>query len=183
MLGPSDGSAQEDATIDAMSGMDGAIGMDAGPCPPTMAYVQTDGGVCVDLYEGALVRTLADGGEVLWEFFKDIDNVDASIRAVPANAIFPQGYISQVQATAACKAAGKRLCTLEEWTAACRGRPSQDFIYPYGDAYDKTACNEGRASPIPRLFPNPTYSYQELNDPRCNQLDGGLAHGGDFPKC
>jgi formylglycine-generating enzyme required for sulfatase activity len=181
MTGPSDAAPMDDSTVDAaMMGMDGAMGMDAGPCPSGMAFVAADAGVCVDLYEGALV--VADGGAA-WPWFDPIDSVDAAMRAVPANALYPQGYISQVQATAACKAAGKRLCTLEEWTAACRGQPQHDYLYPYGDTYDKTACNEGRESPIVRLFPNPTYSYQELNDPRCDQLDAGLAHGGDFPKC
>jgi hypothetical protein len=172
-----------DATIDSVASMDAAM-MDAGPCPPEMVFVRAgDAGVCVDRYEGALVVS-ADGGSMAWPFFDPVDKVDAaSIQAVPAQGIYPQGYISQVQATAACNRSGKRLCTLEEWTAACRGQPDHDYIYPYGDTYDPSACNEGRASPIVRLFPNPTYSYQELNDPRCDQLDGGLAHGGDFPKC
>ncbi len=155
------------------------------PCPPEMAYVRTDGGVCVDLYEGALVVKIADGGESPWPFYDSIDTVDASaIRAIPAKGIFPQGYISQVQATAMCAHSGKRLCTFDEWTAACRGQPDHDYVYPYGDTYDSTACNEGRTSPIIRLFgPNPTYSYQELNDPQCDQLDAGLARGGDYAKC
>lgn len=180
-----DGAAPLDATVDGtmmMMMMDGGM-MEAGPCSPEMAFVRTDGGaVCVDRFEGALV-VVADGGEMAWPWFDPIDKVDASIRAVPAEGIYPQGYISQVQATDACKRSGKRLCTLDEWTAACRGQPDHDYVYPYGDTYDPSACNEGRESPIVRLFPNPTYSYQELNDPRCDQLDGGLAHGGDFPKC
>jgi len=83
-----------------------------------------------------------------------------------------------------CAHSNKRLCTLAEWTAACRGQPQEDYVYPYGNTYDPTACNEGRQSPIIRLFgPTPTYSNQELNDPRCDQLDAGLARGGDYPKC
>jgi sulfatase modifying factor 1 len=167
---------------------------DSGPCPAGMALVMPpdlDGGdaaasaVCVDLYEGALVQRDDDGGESPWPFYESVDGVDAStIRAVPARGIYPQGYISQVQATEACARSGKRLCTLAEWTAACRGQPAHDWVYPYGDVYDPSACNEGRESPIVRLFgPNPTYSNQELNDPQCDQLDGGLARGGDYARC
>ncbi len=156
-----------------------------GPCPADMAFVRSDGGVCVDLYEGALVAASADGGETPWPFYDPIDNVDASaLRAIPAKGIFPQGYISEVQAAAMCAHSGKRLCTFDEWTAACRGQPDHDYIYPYGDTYDSTACNEGRESPIVRLFgPTPTYSYQELNDPQDDQLDAGLARGGAYTKC
>ncbi len=153
----------------------------ASPCPAGMALVSApDAGVCVDLYEGALVQ-----GGAPWPFYESLDGVDASaIRAVPAEHIYPQGYISQVQAAAACARSGKRLCTLAEWTAACRGQPAHDYVYPYGDTYDPSACNEGRESPIVRLFgPNPTYSNAELNDPECDQLDAGLARGGDYAKC
>ncbi len=170
-----------DATFDVTS--DVAVEA-ASPCPPDMALVQTDAGVCVDLYEGALVQT-TDAGDVAWPFYDSIDAVDASdLRAVPAKGIYPQGYISEVQASAMCARSNKRLCTFSEWTAACRGQPTHDYIYPYGDTYDVTACNEGRESPIIRLFgPTPTYSNQELNDPACDQLDAGLAKGGDYVKC
>src|SRR5262249_7997522 len=108
----------------------------------------------------------------------------ASFRAVPAHGVFPQGYISEEQARAACEASGKRLCTFDEWTAACRGRPEHDNLYPYGDTYEPGACNEGKPSPILQLFgPNPTFSSEELNDPRCDQIDGGLARGGAYAKC
>jgi hypothetical protein len=162
-----------------------AADADAGPCPSDMTFVRTDAGVCVDLYEGALVQNTPDGGVVPWPFYDPIDSADASaLRAVIAKDIFPQGYISQVQAATMCANSGKRLCTLEEWTAACRGEPDHDYVYPYGDTYDPTACNEGRESPIIRLYgPNPSYSNAELNDPQDDQLDAGLARGGSFPKC
>jgi formylglycine-generating enzyme required for sulfatase activity len=151
-----------------------------------MALVDFDGGrMCVDRYEGALRLIEPDGGEAVWPYNTPVDAVDASaIRAVVAHGEKPQGYISYVQAEAACKASGKRLCTRDEWTAACRGRPEHDYVYPYGNTYDPTACNEGRPSPIMTLFgPSPTYSSAELNDPRCDALDGGLAKGGEHPLC
>ena len=169
--------------VDAGALRDGAL---ARACPDLTARVTTDGGsVCVDLYEGALVMRLADGGEAPWPYYEPVDGHDGgALRAVPARGIPPQGYISAVQAAAACEASGKRLCTYDEWVSACRGLPDQDRTYPYGDIYEPGACNEGKESPIVRLFgPTPTYSNAELNDPRCDQLDGGLARGGAHPRC
>lgn len=182
----SDDANAADATVDTLG--DAVVDGDAAagnPCPPDMVFVATDAGVCVDTYEGALVVRSGDGGETPWPFYDSIDTADASaLHAVVAKGIFPQGYISQTQATTMCANAGKRLCTFEEWTAACRGEPAHDYVYPYGDTYDDAACNEGRESPIVRLFgPNPSYSNQELNDPQCDQLDAGLARGGDYAKC
>jgi len=173
--------AAADTTLDVV--VDAVL--EAGsPCPPGMAFVQTDSGVCVDLYEGALVQ-LTDGGVVPWPYYDAIDDIDAqNLYAVPAKGIFPQAYISEVQASLMCAQANKRLCTFVEWTAACRGQPEYDYVYPYGNTYDDAACNENRESPIIRLFgPDPSYSNAELNDPACDQLDAGLAQGGDFPKC
>lgn len=39
----------------------------------------------------------------------------------------------------ACRDAGKRLCTAEEWGQACRG-PSES-IYVFGDTFDRETCN------------------------------------------
>src|SRR5262249_22074692 len=50
-------------------------------------------------------------------------------------------------ASAACVAAGKRLCTAAEWLAACDGDPDGSgtaqvgTVYPYGDVPDPAACN------------------------------------------
>jgi sulfatase modifying factor 1 len=89
------------------------------------------------------VVRLADGGEASWPYFEPVDGLDAGeVRAVPARGIPPQGYISAVQAAAACEGSGKRLCTYDEWVSACRGRPDHDSTYPYGDTYEPGACNE-----------------------------------------
>ena len=185
------------APSDSPSATDGGPAIDAtlndasdagpGPCPDESALVTTleAGTVCVDLYEGALLQRDEDGGESAWPWYLPVDDLDAgAVRAIPAKGIFPQGYISQIQATAACNASGKRLCTFDEWTAACRGQPQHDYVYPYGDTYETGRCNEGNESPIIELFgPDPSYDDQELNDPRCDQLDGGLAHGGAYSGC
>jgi hypothetical protein len=176
------------APVDGGSGVDSTVGSGdaaASPCPAQSALVEADGGrVCVDLYEGAIVLTSDAGPESAWPWYLPVDDIDAGYRAVPADGVFPQGYISQVQATAACNASGKRLCTFEEWTAACRGQPAHDYVYPYGDTYEAGRCNEGHESPIVILFgPTPSYDNAELNDPRCDQLEGGLARGGAYAGC
>jgi formylglycine-generating enzyme required for sulfatase activity len=143
------------------------------------------GTVCVDLYEGALLQRDDDGGESPWPWYLPVDDLDAgAVRAIPAKGVFPQGYISQVQATAACNASGKRLCTFAEWTAACRGQPAHDYVYPYGDTYEAGRCNMEHTSPITELFgADANYDNAELNDPRCDQLEGGLAQGGAYSGC
>src|SRR5271167_757708 len=109
--------AATDASVDAT--LDAAVDavFEAGsPCPPGMAFVQADSGVCIDLYEGALVQ-VTDAGVTPWPYYDSIDGIDASnLYAVPAKGIFPQGYISEVQAAAMCAQANKRLCTFVEWT-------------------------------------------------------------------
>jgi len=176
------GIAPVDATLSDGTAPDAATGA----CPELMALVEAEAGpVCIDLYEGALLQMEPDGGETAWPFYEPIDGYDAGeFRAVPAAGLFPQGYINQVQSAAACAASGKRLCSFDEWTAACRGQPEHDYTYPYGDTYEPGWCNEGKESPIVELFgPDPTYSDTELNDPRCDQLEGGLAQGGAYPDC
>ncbi len=51
----------------------------------------------------------------------------------------PWVNVSWTEADAACTAAGKRLCTEEEWELACAG--TADNMFPYGNDYDDEACN------------------------------------------
>ena len=48
----------------------------------------------------------------------------------------PWSNVSYEDARNACLDAGKRLCTKEEWIAACKQ------TYPYGDAYSAGTCND-----------------------------------------
>ncbi|MBN1760242.1 MAG: SUMF1/EgtB/PvdO family nonheme iron enzyme [Chitinispirillaceae bacterium] len=50
----------------------------------------------------------------------------------------PRAYVSLYQAMDSCFAAGKRLCTVEEWSVACAGPYS--WKYPYGQKYEPYAC-------------------------------------------
>ena len=52
------------------------------------------------------------------------------------------------EAEALCKNAGKRLCSEDEWEAACRG--PQNLRFPYGTRYDPGACNTADAKDNPR---------------------------------
>jgi formylglycine-generating enzyme required for sulfatase activity len=125
--------------------------------------------VCVDKYEGAIEK---------WSFSQDLDDKDAgTYRAIVAKGVKPQVNISATQAEWACEASGKRLCTLVEWTAACRG--PKNTLYPYGDKYVKGACNEGRPSPTRRYRPR----SGRLDDPHLAELDATIEPGGSFPRC
>jgi hypothetical protein len=154
-----------------------------GPCAEEMALVALpDGGLCVDRWEAYVVE-LADGGERPHSPFQVI--AGATVAARSAAGVTPQGYISQVEASAACANAGKRLCTATEFAQACRGPDAGDF-YPYGGGAHQTGyCNEGKGSSMARFFgtdPN-AWTYAEFNDPILNQWDGGLAPTASFPHC
>lgn len=60
--------------------------------------------------------------------------------AVSLPGVIPQAFLSEVQASAACTMAGKRLCTDTEWLKACRGAASN--AYPYGGTHVDGACND-----------------------------------------
>ena len=52
------------------------------------------------------------------------------------------------EADALCGNSGKRLCSEEEWEAACRG--PQNLRFPYGTRFDPEACNTTDAKDNPR---------------------------------
>ncbi|MCQ2053955.1 MAG: SUMF1/EgtB/PvdO family nonheme iron enzyme [Fibrobacter sp.] len=51
----------------------------------------------------------------------------------------PRDMVSQEQAAMLCEQAGKHLCSIDEWQAACRGK--DNFKYSYGDGYKQNKCN------------------------------------------
>ena len=87
-------------------------------------------------------------------------------RAVSRSGAVPQGYLSKPLAENACRAAGKRLCTIDEWTTACRGQ--QNTKFPYGGSYRQAACNVFR-SDHPGLILHGNFSV-DLLDPRLNTV-------------
>lgn len=141
------------------------------PCPEEMVLVVHERvRTCIDRYEASL-----EG----WRFAMPLDDRPGPLpRAVPAKGVKPQVNISQEQAAEACAAAEKRLCTADEWVAGCRG--PNGSAYPYGDRYQVSACNEGRASPVASVVGR---AGGRLDDPRLAEASGTIEPGGAFPKC
>jgi hypothetical protein len=94
-------------------------------CPAGM--VALGDAYCIDRYEASHPdATAVDPG------------TDAS-GATSRTGVQPWRVSTLEEAEAACAGAGKRLCTPEEWTAACQGPAGTD--YGYGDTYEATTCN------------------------------------------
>ena len=150
-------------------------------CPEGMAVVAT---FCVDRYEAYVVELDAQGNEHPHSPYETVEGL--TVRAKDAAGVVPQGYISRVEAAAACENAGKRLCTADEFVYACSGGDPTDNDYPYGGHERRPGtCNEGKGSAMVRLFCyHPTrWTFTEFNDPRLNEWQGGLAPTGSYPKC
>ncbi len=139
------------------------------------------GEFCIDPFEASLVEVLPRGRTRPWSpYTSPVEG--RRYRAVSRRGVVPQGYVSQVQARAACAAAGKRLCREAEWVQACRG-PAQT-PWPYGPTYQRGRCNDGRPGPVPRLFGGGNvFHAAQMNDPRVNQLSGTVAPTGRHRRC
>ncbi len=141
------------------------------------------GTYCIDRWEAYVVELDPSGAEHPHSPYDGVAGL--TVRAKTAPAVVPQGYISQVQATAACAAAGKRLCSADEFHLACEG-PDASNWYPYGgETHVAGDCNEGKGSMLPVYYgaSNQGWTYADFNDPRLNQIDGGLAPTGSYPRC
>jgi hypothetical protein len=164
-----DADADTDADADADTDTDADTDVDTAldGCPADMVAIES---FCIDRYEAYL-----DGQSPY--------DVPSSGVAVNDAGAVPQGYISGQVAASACAAAGKRLCSSTEWLRACQGPATT--TYPYGNAYDAGACNEGRpVHPVVELFgAGATWSGAEMNDPGLNQLPDSLAPSGSNPDC
>ncbi len=125
---------------------------DTGPCPADMALIEVTEPAplrfCVDRYEASLVEVVSDGTEQPFAHYVPVDGHE--VRAVSVPHVFPQGYISEVQAADACSASGKHLCKPEEWKTACMG-PSHT-TFPYGDARKPGACHDTGKSAVVAVF-------------------------------
>ncbi|MEJ7731206.1 MAG: SUMF1/EgtB/PvdO family nonheme iron enzyme [Polyangiaceae bacterium] len=150
------------------------------PCPPEM--VQVGKRACIDRWEAHLV--VVDGDTTSpWPHYQRLEKGRA-YQARSAAGAFPQGYISRVEAAAACKGAGKRLCRMSEWRQACEG--STRRTYPYGGRRVEGRCNSGKPHLLQARFGmNPAlWKYDEhFNDPSLNQLEGWLAASGAYDGC
>ncbi len=145
-----------------------------GSCPAGMVSIGT---FCIDRYEAFLEEL--DGGA--WCPF--VNPGTRRLRARSAIGAVPQGFINQVQASAACAESGKRLCTDAEWLRACRGPTNS--TYPYGNTRLTGVCNDRRAvHPAIELYgTSASWVFSHIDSPCLNQLDGGLARSGSFSGC
>ncbi|MBN2498647.1 MAG: SUMF1/EgtB/PvdO family nonheme iron enzyme [Deltaproteobacteria bacterium] len=128
----SNASRCEDLTV-SDGGIDGGAdgGADGGEvepleCPEGMAPIEER--FCMDIYEAS--RPDAD----------ETGQGSDSSRATSRPGVMPWLVGSDnAAAQAACTAAGKGLCTEQEWLTVCEG-PAR-HAYAYGDEYDPVACN------------------------------------------
>jgi len=105
------------------------------------------------------------------------------VRASNQIGVIPSGYTNSHVAKAACEAAGKRLCTHDEWRTACRGEKDRKF--PYGDSYSRGSCNVFRYQhPAALLHGNAALGHL---DPRLNRTRHQgkplLKASGTTPRC
>ena len=94
--------------------------------------------------------------------------------SVPTRATFEQ-------AQSLCAAAGRRLCTEQEWETACRG-PS-GHLYPYGDDFDPEACVVGQTIPSAvgaRNACRSGFGAYDMSGNAGEWVSGPLIKGGDF---
>jgi formylglycine-generating enzyme required for sulfatase activity len=86
--------------------------------------------------------------------------------------VYPAVMTSYIDADAACKAEGKRLCTSSEWTFACEGE--EKLPYPYGSERDATACNIDRPYRLPEME---AFSHDKKISSEIDRLDQRVASG------
>ena len=168
---------------DAVNDDDASDDDDAvGACPSGMVLVSGAPEFCIDRYEAAL--EVWDGAA--WFPRSPYGALGSSelVRAVPADGIPPQGYVSGAEAAAACTEVGKRLCTSAEWLAACQG-PS-GLTWPYANTYDGSACNDTYPGghPVIDFFGHSNvWDPTSMNDPGINQQPDTVEPGGAHAAC
>lgn len=155
-------------------------------CPAGMVAI--GGAYCIDMYEASLVQVTA-GTERPWPYYQTVPS-DVVVRAVSSPGVYPQGYVSGLQAKAACLRSGKRLCKPAEWKNACMGPRKTTF--PYGNSRVVGRCNDNGRSAMrffnPHLDNRPEHKWMwgqgaNMVDPRLNQLNGTLTHTGERAAC
>jgi hypothetical protein len=145
-----------------------------GGCPAGMLRVTT---FCIDRFEASLVKLDGTG----WSPF--FNPGSTPVRAVSLRGAVPQGYIDEVRAAAACKNAGKRMCTDAEWLRACRG--PQSYTYPYGNTRMPGVCNDSRpVHPAVEYFHSTaSWIYTMLANPCLDQLPFSVDRTGERADC
>ncbi len=70
----------------------------------------------------------------------DLNEGGRELRACSREGVLPWRRVSFQGAQSACAAVGKRLCTREEWVAACQSF-NQENVYSYGGVFRESFCN------------------------------------------
>ncbi|MEK7393811.1 MAG: SUMF1/EgtB/PvdO family nonheme iron enzyme, partial [Fibrobacterota bacterium] len=108
--------------------------------------------------------------------------------------LLPKTSVNWEEATAMCAKDGKRLCSVEELAAVCKGE--HDWTYPYGDRYVSGHCQDvdgalarGVAKPACRswwgaynLVGN-AWEWSSTQSGRTYLAVGGTYTGGPEDKC
>jgi hypothetical protein len=99
-------------------------------CPPDMVAVRS--AYCIDRYEASRIDASAS-----------TQGTDTTL-AVSRSGVLPwmvnpmtTAHLAEFEA--ACRAAGKHLCTKDEWIASCTGPNLTPFVY--GNTFNREACN------------------------------------------
>lgn len=145
-------------------------------CPKGMLTVDA---FCIDRFEAHLVH--ADDPRIVHSPFER-PKPNVVYAAASAAGVVPQGYVSRLEAAAACEAAGKRLCRAAEWYRACSGK--RGLRYPYGEKEERGRCNTGKGHVLTQLFGRVPLTYDaHYNNPRVNREPGFLARTGAYSGC
>ena len=152
-------------------------GLDCGTCPDAFnmaLIVRPDRtAFCVDRYESSRQDATSTTA-----------GVDGSL-AVSQLGVLPWGNVGLTDARNACTAAGKRLCTGDEWFEGCGGITDQ--AYPYDPAtYNADACNgldAGMGLPGAtgsRLLCESTDGTFDQSGNLAEWVEGGFVRGGSY---
>ncbi len=99
-------------------------------CPPEMVAVGT--AYCIDRYEASRPdATATSQGTETGQAFSRANVLPWMVNPMTS------AHLGEFEA--ACAAAGKHLCTKDEWFAACAGPGSTPYVY--GATFDREACN------------------------------------------
>lgn len=161
-------------------GAGGATDAVQGPCPPEMALLKT---VCIDRWEDHLAERQADGTLVPHPH-NERPKDHVTYVAVSEPDVFPQGYMSRVDSAAACRAAGKRLCSRGEWRRGCEGKTHRHYSYGYN--HRANVCNSGKDHLLSKLYGTNGHNWkydENFNNPELLALEGYLAKTGAYDGC
>jgi hypothetical protein len=86
----------------------------------------------------------------------------------------PKTNVTWQEARLHCEAVGKRLCTVDEWEAACRG--AEGWVYSYGPDYDPARCYTEGATHFDTRALRPIGSFPDCVSPQgIHDLNGSVS--------